>query len=56
MLCEQCGTPICSGRYCSSCKAKLADTLNSVVKKPKATNWEPEKHDKDGNKMRFLKK
>lgn len=55
VLCEQCGTPICSGRYCASCKTKIAENLNSVLKKPKAATWEPEKRDKDGNKMRFLK-
>lgn len=54
VLCEQCGTPICSGRFCASCKSKLAETLGSAIKKPK-TNWEPEKKDKEGNKMRFLK-
>ena len=55
VLCEQCGTPICSGRFCESCKAKITENLNSVIKKPK-TNFEPEKRDKDGNKMHFLKK
>ena len=53
VLCEQCGTPICSGRFCVSCKAKITNTLGSVLNKPK-TNWEPEKKEKDGNKMRFL--
>ena len=53
VLCEQCGTPICSGRFCASCKAKITNTLGSVLNKPK-TNWEPEKKEKDGNKMRFL--
>ena len=56
VLCEQCGTPICSGRFCVSCKAKIVDNLGSVLNKPKAaTSWEPDKRDKDGNKMRFLK-
>lgn len=54
VLCEQCGKPICSGRFCESCKAKITNNLGSVLSKPK-TNWEPEKKDKDGNKMRFLK-
>lgn len=56
VLCEQCGTPICSGRYCASCKSKITANLNSVIKKPKETKWEPEKRDRDGDKMRFIKK
>ena len=56
VLCEQCGTPICSGRYCESCKAHIANNLSSVLKKPNASaNWEPDKQNKNGNKMRFLK-
>lgn len=54
VLCEQCGTPICSGRYCATCKNKLMNTLGSVLDRPK-NNWQPDKRDKDGNKMRFLK-
>lgn len=55
VLCEKCKTPICSGRYCATCKTKVADKLSSVITKPKAASRESDKHDKDGNKMRFLK-
>ena len=55
VTCEQCGAPICSGRFCNSCKMKITENLNSVIKKPKTMDWEADKRDKDGNKMRFLK-
>ena len=55
VVCEKCGKPICSGRYCEKCKTKVAENLSSAINKPKAPKLEPEKHDKDGNKMRFLK-
>lgn len=53
IVCETCGTPICSGRFCDKCKAKMADTIGSAIDKPKKV--EPEKKPvKDGNRMRFL--
>ena len=54
VLCEQCGIPICSGRFCTSCKAKIASNLGSVLARPKSPAQAPDKKDKDGNKMRFL--
>ncbi len=51
--CEQCGTPICSGRFCDACKAKMANNFGSVLDRPKAAPA-PEKKSRDGNKMRFL--
>ena len=52
ILCEHCGTPICSGRFCDKCKVTMQNTLSSALDKPK----EPEikKRERDGNKMRFL--
>lgn len=52
ILCEHCGTPICSGRFCDKCKVAMQNTLSSALDKPK----EPEikKRERDGNKMRFL--
>ena len=52
VLCEHCGEPICSGRFCEKCKAKMVDTIGSAIDKPKKV--EPQKRQRDGNKMRFL--
>jgi len=53
ITCEQCGIPICSGRFCEKCKTKMANefgaTIKSTVVSPAA-----KKTDKTGNKMRFL--
>ena len=51
IVCEQCGTPICSGRFCDKCKAQMQNEFSSVLSKSKA----PEvKKERDGNRMRFL--
>ncbi len=34
LKCEDCGSPIPSGRYCMNCRNKLANTLESVVSTP----------------------
>lgn len=52
VLCEHCGVPICSGRFCDKCKASMQNTLSSVLDKPKAQ--EAKKQERDGNRMRFL--
>ncbi len=53
IVCESCGAPICSGRYCDKCKAKMQNTLASAIDKPiKAAP--PKKQERDGNRMRFL--
>ena len=53
VLCENCGVPICSGRYCDSCRGKITNNLNSVLSRPSLE--EPvRKRERDGNKMRFL--
>lgn len=50
--CEQCGTPICTGRFCEKCKASMANTFAGAIDKPK--KQEIKKPERDGNKMRFL--
>ena len=52
VLCEHCGTPICSGRFCDKCKVDMQNSFSSAIEKPKAP--EPKKRARDGNKMRFL--
>lgn len=53
ILCEYCGIPIRSGRYCDKCKAHVQNTLASAIDKP-GKLVEPKKTDKDKNRMRFL--
>lgn len=51
--CENCGTQIKTGKYCKSCKDKLANNLGKAYKKeePKIA---PQKTTTDTPKMRFL--
>lgn len=51
VVCENCGTPICSGRFCDTCKSRLANSFNSALAHPGASG---KKQQKDGSKMRFL--
>jgi hypothetical protein len=54
ITCENCGKPICSGRYCETCKAALMGDLMGAIDKPKKKE-EPkptDHHDRD--KMHFL--
>lgn len=52
IVCEQCGAPICTGRFCDRCRANMANTFAGVLDKPKQP--EIKKKDRDGNRMRFL--
>ncbi|MCR5670043.1 MAG: flagellar protein [Butyrivibrio sp.] len=53
LLCENCGDPIQTGRFCAKCKAKMANTLNSTFAKPKPQLQQPAKKDSKAG-MRFL--
>lgn len=53
VLCEQCGTPIRSGRFCDRCKAYIQNELHSAIDKPKPAA-PVKKPEADKNKMRFL--
>lgn len=52
IVCEQCGAPICTGRFCEKCKASMVNTFAGAIDKPKAP--EVKKRERDGNRMRFL--
>lgn len=52
VVCEMCGIPIRSGRFCEKCKAKVQSELASAIEKPKAAPVK--KREPDGNRMRFL--
>lgn len=52
ILCEHCGVPIRSGRFCEKCKAALSNSFSDAIEKPKvvAKHTPPE----EGQKMRFI--
>ncbi|MDE7299436.1 MAG: flagellar protein [Lachnospiraceae bacterium] len=53
LSCESCGAMIRSGRFCKSCKDKLANTLGNAYQKPQMQ--EPVKKDpRSSGRMRFL--
>ena len=52
IVCEHCGRPIRTGRFCDRCKAAMANSLANSIEKPKPI--EPQKRERDGNRMRFL--
>lgn len=54
IVCESCGIPICSGRFCDACKDKMANNLMSAMDRPKKTLIEPQKPAHDKDRMRFL--
>ena len=49
---KQWGRPIRTGRFCEKCKAAMANSFANSIEKPKPL--EPQKKERDGNKMRFL--
>jgi predicted amidophosphoribosyltransferase len=51
--CEGCGVTIKTGRYCKSCKDKLAKGFNDLYQAPKAP--EPVQKERDKARMTFLK-
>lgn len=50
--CENCGTLICTGRFCEECKLKMKNNLMSALDKPKTP--EIKKTERDRDRMRFL--
>jgi flagellar operon protein (TIGR03826 family) len=55
MTCESCGKRIQTGRFCESCKGKMASGLTNAFKKDEPKPVEKPKK-KDGNHMRFMNK
>ena len=49
--CEGCGKMIRTGRFCDSCKTRMANQFQNLYEKPKV---EPKKKEKEKDKMRFL--
>ncbi|MGN0348888.1 MAG: flagellar protein [Roseburia sp.] len=54
IVCEHCGVPIKTGRFCDKCKIDLTNTFASAIDKPKVS--QPVQRERDGNRMRFLQK
>ena len=52
ILCESCGRPIRSGKFCDKCKTSMQNKLANALDKPKGTVVE--KVERDGSRMRFL--
>lgn len=50
IICEQCGAPITTGRFCLKCKASMANKFSGMLVQPKA----PEDKKDTKNRMRFL--
>ena len=55
VLCEHCGRPITSGRFCEKCKAAMANNLQSALEKPRPVQQKPSRERDEGDKMRFLR-
>ena len=53
ITCEQCGTMILTGRFCDQCKQKIHNNLSSAIT-PTARKEEPQKKDRERDRMRFL--
>ena len=53
VVCELCGTPITTGRYCDKCKVQTANMLNSALPKSEVVQAQIKK-EKENPRMRFL--
>ena len=52
LVCEKCGAPILTGKYCNQCKNELVNQLSAVAHDIQASNAS---HEEAKEKMRFLK-
>ena len=55
VLCEHCGRPITSGRFCDKCKAAMANNLQSALNRPRPMQQRSGGERDEGDKMRFLR-
>ncbi len=53
IVCESCGTPIVTGRFCDKCKANTINSFNGLMPKKEAP---VQAKKKDAARMRFLDK
>lgn len=54
IVCENCGAPISTGRFCEKCKNSMINDLNSVGRKQVVDDQPAVKKTTHENKMRFL--
>ncbi len=54
VVCENCGAPITSGRFCDKCKASMINDLQAAGRRPQVEAPQPEKRQTHENRMRFL--
>ena len=55
LLCEKCGEPITTGRFCAKCKTSMANTLNdTVAQKRQALQQAIKQKQEPKSGMRFL--
>ncbi|MBQ8030093.1 MAG: flagellar protein [Butyrivibrio sp.] len=55
LLCEKCGEPITTGRFCAKCKTSMANTLNdTVAQKRQALQQAIQQKQEPKSGMRFL--
>ena len=52
IVCESCGAPIATGRFCEKCKASTISSLNGLMPKQEAPKKVEKK--KEAARMRFL--
>lgn len=53
IVCETCGEPILTGRFCEKCKASMINTLSDAGRRPEAPQQQAARPTKE-NKMRFI--
>lgn len=54
IVCEKCGRPIRTGRFCKDCKASMANELENVYAKPQPKP-EVSSSERERDRMRYLK-
>ena len=54
VVCENCGAPISSGRFCEKCKAAMINDLQAAGRRPEVEAPKVDKRQTHENRMRFL--
>lgn len=54
IVCEKCGKPIRTGRFCDKCKERMANEFQNVYQKPEP-KMEDLRSTRDRDRMRYLK-
>ncbi len=55
LVCENCGKPIITGRFCDSCRTEMGKKLGESIQKPAAPQPKKKDDGKSSPKMRFLR-